>query len=52
MEPSLQQKMNFLKKEKMHSLACWTQFLTARLLPESSSEMTVAMQRGFIHLQT
>lgn len=42
----------FLKKEKMHSLACWTQFPTARLLPKSASEMTVAGQRGFIHPQT
>lgn len=44
--------LQFLKTEKMHSLACWTQFHSLSLLPESASEMTVAVQRGFIHLQT
>lgn len=44
--------LQFLKTEKMHSLACWTQFCSVSLLPESASEMTVAVQIGFIHLQT
>lgn len=48
--------LHFLKKEKIDSLTCWTEFSGARLLPKSASEMTLlcvmAMQRGFINLQT
>lgn len=44
--------LHFLKTEKMHSLACWTRLHSLSLLPESASAMRVAVQRGFIHLQT
>lgn len=43
--------LHFLKEEKMHSLAGWTQFCTTRLSPKSATEMTVAVQGDFIHLQ-
>ena len=39
--------LHFLQKEKVHSLACWTRFPTAELLPKSAGERTVAMKITF-----
>lgn len=43
--------LHFLMKEMVHLLACWALFPTVRLQRKSATEMMVAMQRGFIHLQ-